>query len=603
MVVVTFTFAAVASVLLLLAAAASADEAANTNCMAHNIDFIMIDGDANLLAVEDDIRAQLAVVGINVTTRQLSKEDFNAAHQSGDFHLSFTETWGAPYDPHAYASGWIAQDEGHYQALSNLEAPVSRDLLFQSIEDVLAEEDVRSRESQWKEIHNTVHQQAVMLPLWGKRIPTVLNNRLVGYEAGLQQFEYPVHRLQVISGSTTATIAPGAQTGRFVTVGRLDPHSYRPNEFFANHCPQGQVLPALASTWSIDASGQTYTFTLRPNVTFHDGQEWNCAAAKLNLDHVPAEPLRDPGWHGWYGLPKFIQDWSCANDMELVVNLNAPYYPFLQELSFIRPLRFLSPAAFAGTDPVTANSCPTGWGDIQGETVTIACAGTTAVAGTGPFIFDSRVPGVDADGAEIDEQATFLGNADYWGGAPSIERLEVVHYKSSEDVKAAMLDGSLDMVWGSGVLQAKDLVDLEDAEPDLSVFHTGDVQNVLLLLNSGKAPLDSIELRKTVIHAIDKVAIIDAELGGVSRPVENVFPLEAPYCDVDLTPRWDYDLEKALFLNCPSQRIGRVASIIGIGLVAGCAILLMALFCTLQRNKQMEMELQELQKNSRATSA
>ena len=30
-------------------------------------------------------------------------------------------------------------------------------------------------------------------------------------------------------------MAPGAQSGLFNTVGRLDPHSYRPNEFFANN--------------------------------------------------------------------------------------------------------------------------------------------------------------------------------------------------------------------------------------------------------------------------------------------------------------------------------------------------------------------------------
>jgi hypothetical protein len=96
----------------------------------------------------------------------------------------------------------------------------------------------------------------VMFPLWGKRIPTVLNNRLTGYEAGLRQFDYPVHRLDVLSGWRSITIAPGAQTGIFQSVGRLDPHTYRPNEFFANnwvyeglvkYAPQGQVLPALAS--------------------------------------------------------------------------------------------------------------------------------------------------------------------------------------------------------------------------------------------------------------------------------------------------------------------------------------------------------------------
>lgn len=64
-----------------------------------------------------------------------------------------------------------------------------------------------------------------MLPLWGARIPTILNKRLTSWRAGYQQFDYPVHALKVISGSKNVTIAPGAQTGLFQTVGRMDPHT------------------------------------------------------------------------------------------------------------------------------------------------------------------------------------------------------------------------------------------------------------------------------------------------------------------------------------------------------------------------------------------
>ena len=77
-----------------------------------------------------------------------------------------------------------------------------------------------------------------------------------------------------------------------------------------------------------------------------------------------------------------------------------------------------------------------------------------------------------------------------------------------------------------------------------------DIQNVVLLLNTARPPLDDIRVRKAIIHAIDKSALVKKELGGFTDPVDNVFPKEMPYCDVDLTPRWDYDLEKAILLSC-----------------------------------------------------
>ena len=135
------------------------------DCKTHNmIDFILYESNANLISVEDNIREHLEHIGLNVTARHLTKEEFNAAEeQAGDFHLSFSETWGAPYDPHAaYANGWIAGNEGHQQALTNLEAPVSRELLFDHIEDVMYTTSHKKREADWEEIHEMLHEKAVM---------------------------------------------------------------------------------------------------------------------------------------------------------------------------------------------------------------------------------------------------------------------------------------------------------------------------------------------------------------------------------------------------------------------------------------------------------
>jgi hypothetical protein len=115
----------------------------------------------------------------------------------------------------------------------NLVPPVTRDVLFKAIETVLVEDNPKERENQWEIIHKMVHAQAVFLHSWGQRILTVLTDGLRGYETGAQQFDYPVYRLEVLSGSRTDSIAPGSQTGAFESVGRLGPHLYRPNELFA----------------------------------------------------------------------------------------------------------------------------------------------------------------------------------------------------------------------------------------------------------------------------------------------------------------------------------------------------------------------------------
>ena len=59
-------------------------------------------------------------------------------------------------------------------------------------------------------------------------------------------------------------------------------------------------------------------------------------------------------------------------------------------------------------------------------------------------------------------------------------------------------------------------------------------------------------LRKNAhIHAVDKASIVDSELGGEDEVVTQLFSENVPYCDLDLTPKFDYDLDKAVLLNCP----------------------------------------------------
>jgi ABC-type transport system substrate-binding protein len=46
------------------------------------------------------------------------------------------------------------------------------------------------------------------------------------------------------------------------------------------------IVPALAQSWEITNGGKTYTFKLRPNVKFHNGQVMNADDVKYSIDRV-----------------------------------------------------------------------------------------------------------------------------------------------------------------------------------------------------------------------------------------------------------------------------------------------------------------------------
>ena len=440
----------------------------------------------------------------------------------------------------------------------------------------------------------------MFLPLWGSRIPYVLNVRFSGFVPSHQAYTYPIHTIRVLSGSKNVTIAAGSAAGTLLdSVGPLNPHLYYPNQIFAQDwvfeglCYYGQdgvIEPALAVSW-IETSigqGQRVTFQLRQGVKFHDGTDFDCQAVKLNFDHVLQEVVKKR--HEWHGAPQFLSNWYCNNDYEFVLETSKPYYPLLQELTYVRPLRIAAPSSFANgtdTDPATANSCNAGgfggekWDHLEKN---ITCGGLTAPIGTGPF----RYIGAEALTEDIDHTITFQSHINYWGGAPDIDFVILKYYENTTDVFNDLVAGKLDMALGKGPLlsnQVKDVRDIHSAT--LEVSHSDVLQHSFLILNTGRVPTNDISTRRAIIHAINKGKFIEEEFAGIEQPVEQLLPRSSPYCDVDLTPKWSYDMDKAILINCPTNEGISAAAKGGIAAAVIAAVGLALFVCHLiLREKQ-----------------
>ena len=111
----------------------------------------------------------------------------------------------------------------------------------------------------------------------------------------------------------------------------MNPHGYRPNEFFAaamifeglvDWDPEARegadgipstaddfVVGSLATSWTTseiehlarpDTVPYSITFKLREGVTFHDGAKWDAATASLNFDHIMGGKEKAmAGFHDW----------------------------------------------------------------------------------------------------------------------------------------------------------------------------------------------------------------------------------------------------------------------------------------------------------------
>ncbi len=97
--------------------------------------------------------------------------------------------------------------------------------------------------------------------------------------------------------------------------------------------------PWLARSWDVSADGRTYTFRLRPGVTFHDGTPVNAEAVKFNFDRVHNPALASQATPTAVG---FYDSSEVVDPLTVRVHLKSPWGPFLDALSF--SYRMVSPA-------------------------------------------------------------------------------------------------------------------------------------------------------------------------------------------------------------------------------------------------------------------
>jgi len=185
---------------------------------------------------------------------------------------------------------------------------------------------------------------------------------------------------------------------------------------------------------------------------------------------------------------------------------------------------------------------------------------------------------VDRSDGTVDE-LVFDKNPNWWGAHGDVETIRVKRYDTSEEVKSALLNGKLDMVVGGGVLTPTDVKEFQTQH--LTNFETKlgpALGNQIIVQNAAKSPTNDIEVRKLIQHAVDKARIVDTEMAGMEQVADSLFPKSRPYCDIDLTPRWDYDFQKAHLMNCsPSPDEDHANTALILGLVLGIGIPCLAL--------------------------
>lgn len=265
----------------------------------------------------------------------------------------------------------------------------------------------------------------------------------------------------------------------------------------------------LAESWDISEDGRTYTFHIRPNVLFSDGEKCDANAILANFNAI----LENRERHTWLEMMNLLVGVSAPDENTFVIEMSEPYYPMLTELGCIRPFAMISPSCM-----------------INGSTKD----GVNGHIGTGPYVLTDFV---------TDEYAVFERNENYWGKAPAIRKITVKVIPDNQTRIMALESGEIDLIFGKNMIDADAISQYLDSDK-FTVGLSDPTSTRHIVMNTTREILGDPAVRKALQHATDRQTISDGIFYGMEQPADTLYATTVPYCNVGLKP-YEYSTETA----------------------------------------------------------
>ena len=247
-----------------------------------------------------------------------------------------------------------------------------------------------------------------------------------------------------------------------------------------------QPVPDLAERWEVGDDGTTYTFHLHQGVQWHDGTPFTSADVKFSFEEVLLE------YHSRTaaGLTPVLAGIDTPDDLTVVMRFKQPYAPLLQRLD-VTEAPIVPKHVYEGTDPTTAEA-------------------NLRPIGTGPYKFVEYVQG---------DQVTLERNDAYFKeGLPHLDRVVFRVIPEANSALLALQEGEVDYAWSTTPAQTQLLESAEGISMATAAASPGGALCInTLVFNLESEPLNRLEVRQAIYHALDRERMLEQIQFGAGR--------------------------------------------------------------------------------------
>ena len=290
------------------------------------------------------------------------------------------------------------------------------------------------------------------------------------------------------------------------------------------------IVPLIAAEMpKVSDGGKTYTFRLRPGVTFSNGRAVSADDVKYSLTRALDPKLNSPVVMDYLndiegaealakGQASELTGVKIVDTRTVQIRLVGPRPYFLGKLTY--------PTGYVlAKEEVEKGPASEGGAKSIDQTNTV---------GTGPFKLASYVP---------QSKIVLSANAGYWAGKPKITSLQMPIVLDALTRRNMYQSGQLDIL--TDIPKGDYEQDSQNPKLKDQIKMFARAATFYLALNQTHyAPFKDKRVRQAVAHAIDKDSIIKNALQGINHKAEGIVPEGVPGFDPTLKGM-PFDLAKA----------------------------------------------------------